>query len=368
LFLGHISARNWAFPLTLAQGVSGVVFCIVHKPKPVADAILEKLRSPSSVAGADLRSLQPVGAAISLELLRADFAKCELMVDTNEDKPERGLCVYRGTGRDIPNLLLELGRLREETFRTVGEGSGLERDIDRFDDYYDHFVGWDKAKNEITGAYRIGRVDQILREHGPSGVYTSTFFNLDSLFASDFREGTLEAGRSFVRPDYQRGLSLLLIWMALARFIIANPTYKYLMGPVSISNEFQENSKHLMVSYLMKYHPHEKSAMVQSKNPPKFESNLSPEDLCALVDASLNLKSLQEFVRTAEGNPRAQIPQLIKLYLELGVRFLAFNKDDDFNTIDGLIWLDIPRIPKDVLSRYFGDEGYASYMTHHPNA
>ena len=205
-----------------------------------------------------------------------------------------------------------------------------------------------------------------MRERGKDGVYTGTLFHLDNLFASDFKEGTLEAGRSFVLPEYQRGLTLLVIWMALARFIIANPRYKYLMGPVSISNEFQENSKHLMVSYLMKYHPHEKSELVQSKNPPKFDSNLSPEDLTALVDASLNLKSLQEFVRHAEGNPRAQIPQLIKLYLELGVRFLAFNKDDDFNSIDGLIWLDIPRIPADVLKRYFTDEGYSSYMVHHP--
>ncbi|MBX3023259.1 MAG: GNAT family N-acetyltransferase [Bdellovibrionales bacterium] len=338
----------------------------MKKPKStdVEETILEKLKMPSTNRRQS-RPLEPIGEAIANDLLMADLKRCELMLDTSEDRPEKGLCVYRAKGADIPNLLLELGRLREETFRTVGEGTGLARDIDSFDQYYDQFIGWDKSKGEITGAYRIGRVDQILKEKGAAGVYTNTLFHLESLFDSDFKTGTLEAGRSFVRPEYQRGLTLLVIWMALARFIVKNPQYKYLMGPVSISDEFQENSKHLMVSYLMKYHPHEKSNLVQSKNPPTFDSNLSPEELTALVDASLNLQSLQEFVRHAEGRPRAQIPQLIKLYLELGVRFLAFNKDDDFNSIDGLIWLDIPNIPPDLLKRYFGEDGWQSYSRYH---
>lgn len=335
-----------------------------NKTPDVGADILNKLRVPSMHPRQD-RPMEPVGQAVAPELVAAEFAKCEVMVDTNEEKPEKGLSVYRATGRDIPNLVRELGRLREETFRTVGEGSGLAYDTDQFDEYYDHFIGWDKARKEITGAYRLGHVDTILKERGPGGVYTNTLFHLESLFEADFREGTLEAGRSFVKPDYQRGLSLLIIWMALARYIIKNPRYKYLIGPVSISNEFQENSKHLMVNYLMKNHPHEKSSLVQSKNPPKFGSNLSPDELTELVDASLNLKSLQEFVRQAEGNPRAQVPQLIKLYLELGVRFLAFNHDPDFNSIDGLIWLDIPKIPADIVTRYFGEEGWASYSSHH---
>ena len=168
-----------------------------------------------------------------------------------------------------------------------------------------------------------------------------------------------------MRPEYQRGLTLVMIWMALARFIVANPEYKYLMGPVSISNEFREDSKNLMVSYLMKKYPHEKSAFVTSKNPPQFQSDLSPEEITALVDQSLNLQGLQEFVRQREGNPRAQIPQLIKLYLELGVRFLAFNKDDDFNSIDGLIWLDVTQVPTEIMLRYMNADEWDAYRTQH---
>jgi putative hemolysin len=287
------------------------------------------------------------------------------MVDSTPDKPEKGFFVFRAKGSEIPDTILEIGRLREETFRTVGEGTGMVRDIDRFDPEYDHFVCWDKKSQEITGAYRVGRVDKLLKEQGAAGIYTNTLFNLDELLKTDFREGTLEAGRSFVRPEYQRGLTLLMIWMALARYVAANPEYQYLMGPVSISSDFKENSKHLMVSYLMKYHPHEKSDVELSKNPPQFDSNLSPSELTALVDRSMNLTGLQEFVRKTEGNPRAQIPQLIKLYLELGVRFLAFNEDTDFNTIDGLIWLDITKIPDHIITRYMGEDNWAGYTDYH---
>lgn len=329
----------------------------------VPPKILSKLATPV-MHPKPQRPMQTIAPAIDRELILKDFSNAELMLDTSPEREQKGMRVYRAKGDEIPNILLELGRLREETFRTVGEGSGLDRDIDQFDSYYDHFVAWDKGKQEITGAYRIGRVDQILQQYGPQGLYTNSLFQFRELLESDFSEGTLEAGRSFVRPEYQRGLSLLVIWMAFARFIMANPNYKNMMGPVSISNEFKENSKTLMISYLMKNFPHEKSSMVSSKNPPALDTNLEPEELVTILNASMDLSALQEFVRFAEGNPKAQIPQLIKLYLELGVKFLAFNKDDEFNSIDGLIWLDITAVPEAVGNRYFGD-GWKAYLAHH---
>ncbi|MGE0529480.1 MAG: GNAT family N-acetyltransferase, partial [Bdellovibrionales bacterium] len=321
------------------------------KLSAIEEELLAKLRAPT-LHPKPQRPLRPLAEPIAKEELISDFGKCELVVDTSPEREEKGMAVYRARGTEIPKLMLEIGRLREETFRTVGEGSGLERDLDAFDPYYDHFIGWDKGKREITGAYRVGRVDEILSTYGPDGLYTNTLFEFKNLLATDFKEGTLEAGRSFVRAEYQRGPTLLVIWMAFGRFIAQSPQYKYMIGPVSISNEFQEASKHLMVSFLMKHFEHEKAKLVRSKNPPTFDTNLTPEELTELVDASLDLSGLQEFVRHAEGNPRAQIPQLIKLYLELGVRFLAFSKDSEFNTIDGLIWLDVRRIPHAIGLRY----------------
>ncbi len=336
----------------------------VKPPPPIAEATLARLKRRPSTHTTE-RPMLPLAEEIPPSIIAAELASAEVMLDSTPDKPDRGFKVYRARGADIPQVLLELGRLRELTFRTVGEGTGLARDNDSFDLYYDQFIAWDKKSRSISGAYRVGRVDEILRERGPKGVYTNTLFDLEALLESDFKEGTLEAGRSFVRPEFQRGVSLLMIWMALARFIVAHPQYKNLMGPVSISNEFQDNSKHLMVQYLMKNFPHSKSDMVAPKNPPQFHSELSPEELTALVDSSLNLNDLQEFIRHAEDNPRAQIPQLIKLYLDLGVRFLAFNKDDDFNSIDGLIWLSVPSVPTEIMLRYMTAEEWSAYQQRH---
>ena len=337
----------------------------MHQSSKALDSILSKLEAIERPKVNTRDQATPVGHAIPVDRLIAEQENCEKLIDTHPDKPDKGFAIYRAKGTEIPDTLLELGRLREETFRSVGEGTGLERDIDQFDAYYDHFWAWEKSRREISGAYRIGRVDEILAQHGAKGVYTNTLFNLDALLQEDFKTGTLEAGRSFVRPEYQRGLSLLLIWSGLGRFIARETRYRNLMGPVSISNEFQESSKHLMVSYLMKHHPHAKADLVRAKNPPKFDSELTPQELTALVDASINLSSLQEFVRKAERNPRAQIPQLIKLYLELGVRFLAFHKDESFNSIDGLIWLEIPNIPHEIGVRYMGEDGWAAYRQAH---
>lgn len=326
--------------------------------------LLEKLKSHSKTAPVG-RNLKPIAEPAPAALLQSDLAKMELMVELKPDDPNKGIRVYRAKGKDIPNVLLELGRLRELTFRTVGEGTGLERDIDRFDEFYDHYVAWDKATKEIAGAYRIGRVDEILKSHGSNGIYSNTLFDMTALLERDFSTGTLEAGRSFVRPEYQKSLALMAIWMAFGRFLSENPHYKFLMGPVSISNEFQDRSKHLMVSYLMEKHPHEKSNLVTPRNPPVFSEAIAPDELTMILNQSMDLRELSKFVQQVEGNAGAKIPQLIKLYLDLGVRFLAFNKDDDFNTIDGLIWLDIPAVPPRIQDRYFGAEGAKKYRAYY---
>ena len=330
---------------------------------PVEAKTLEKLKERPQRRCQD-RHLEPIGEPIAKGVYLPELLRADVLVDSSPTSA-RGFKVFRAYGHEIPQTILELGRLREETFRAVGEGSGLARDIDRFDPYYDHLIAFDKSRQEITGAYRLGRIDNILAEKGVPGIYTNTLFNIENLLMTEFNTGTLEAGRSFVRAEFQRGPTLLMIWSAISAFLSENPKYKCLIGAVSISDEFQENSKRLMVSYLMKHHPHEMSKQVTSKNPPTFDSNLSPEEITSLVDASLDLKELQEFVRYAEGNPKAQIPQLIKLYIDLGFGFLAFNKDDDFNSIDGLIWLDVSKIPTPVISRYMGEERWAKYSAYH---
>ena len=158
--------------------------------------------------------------------------------------------VIQSEAGQIPNLLSEIGRLREITFRAVGEGTGKPLDLDRFDASYVHIFIWNREKREVVCAYRLGKTDEIMRKHGMRGLYTSTLFH----YKQDFFEclgPALELGRSFVRLEYQKSYTpLLLLWKGIARFIVDNPRYKTLFGPVSITREYQALSKQLMINYL----------------------------------------------------------------------------------------------------------------------
>ena len=154
---------------------------------------------------------------------------------------------------EIPNVLHEIGRLREVTFRQVGEGSGKPIDLDRFDDHYWHLFVWNRRANEVVGAYRLGPSDEILPASAPR-VFTPASFSTGSGRALtnflDRISPALELGRSFVRPEYQKTYApLLLLWKGIGQFLIRNPQYKLLFGPVSISNGYTAASRQLMVKF-----------------------------------------------------------------------------------------------------------------------
>ncbi len=161
--------------------------------------------------------------------------------------------VLLAKAREIPNVLHEIGRLREVTFRQVGEGTGKPIDLDRFDDHYWHLFVWNRHANEVAGAYRLGPSDEILARFGPKGFYTSQLFQWKRTFL-DRISPALELGRSFVRPEYQKTYApLLLLWKGIGQFLIRNPQYKLLFGPVSISNGYTAASRQLMVKFLSAY-------------------------------------------------------------------------------------------------------------------
>jgi putative hemolysin len=150
----------------------------------------------------------------------------------------------------VPGVIREIGRLRELTFREVGEGTGRELDLDRFDDTYLHLFIWQPERREIVGAYRIGRTDQLIEAEGIRGLYTSTLFRFNyRLF--DAMGPALEMGRSFIRPEYQRSFSgLLLLWKGIGRYVMHNPEAPILFGPVSISADYRTASQQFIVSFL----------------------------------------------------------------------------------------------------------------------
>jgi putative hemolysin len=269
--------------------------------------------------------------------------------------------VFIAEAGQIPAVLREIGRLRETTFRAVGEGTGRSCDLDRFDDSYLHLFMWNRTKNEVVGSYRLGRVDEILADHGIGGLYTSSLFKFRAGFLERLGPA-LELGRSFVRAEYQRRpTSLALLWRGIGEFLVRNPHYKVLFGPVSISRDYRGLSRRLMIEYLEKNHSDDDFApLVKAKNPPRERLDARERRVLALVRDADDVSTL---VSEIEEDNKG-MPVLLRHYLRLNARLLSFNVDPAFgHCTDGLILVDLRTADPKMLRRFMGDEGYAFYKS-----
>ncbi len=272
----------------------------------------------------------------------------------------REFSVYLAEASQIPNLMQELGRLREVTFRQVGEGTGKPRDLDSFDEYYQHLVLWNKTKSEIVGAYRIGNADRILSRHGIKGLYTSTLFHYDPAF---FRRigPALELGRSFVRLEYQKKFApLMLLWKGLARYVSRNPEAPVLFGAVSISNDYNPASRQLVARFLKERQSNEALAhLVRARQP--FPHKIDVQGR-AIRDMLRDVEWLSEVIPDLESD-RKGMPVLLTQYLKLGGKILGFNLDPRFaNALDGLVVVDLRETHMETLERYMGPEAAAAFL------
>ena len=243
-------------------------------------------------------------------------------------------------------LLAEIGRLRELTFRAVGEGTGKALDIDTFDNYYYNLFIWDKAAKCIVGGYRVGPGAEILGQYGLKGLYISSLFEIQPM-ANGLLGQSIELGRSYIVPDYQRAyLPLFLLWRGILIFLINNPQYRYLIGPVSISKYYSEVSKSMIVAFVKQhFFDSETAQYFKAKTP--FKPQLNNIDMRHINGE--NLKDLERFMATIE--PRhIKVPVLLKQYTKLNARFISFNIDPNFSdALDGLMLLDLQHLPKEVL-------------------
>ncbi|GHC55247.1 GNAT family N-acetyltransferase [Roseibacillus persicicus] len=262
--------------------------------------------------------------------------------------------VYLATADQIPHILREIGRLREVSFQAVGEGTGQEIDLDRFDQHYLHLFLWDRSQHQIAGAYRLAPTDQVMASQGPEGLYCSTLFQFEAPFLEHLNPA-LELGRSFVAPAYQKSLApLLALWKGIATFVSRNPKYHRLFGPVSISQDYTPLSKDLIVRFLRENKwNRELGPLVRPLNPFPGSPEISP-----------HLESIDQVsARIAESEDDGKgIPVLLKQYLKLNATLLEFNLDPAFsNCLDALILVDLHDAPPAILSRYMGKEAYAKF-------
>lgn len=274
--------------------------------------------------------------------------------------------IHYASADTIPTVLKEIGRLREETFRAVQEGTGRATDLDEFDGYYLHLFMWNRVEREIVGAYRIGLADQIVKEYGKQGLYTSTLFRYRSQFLEKMGPA-IELGRSFICIKYQKKhASLALIWRGIGEYVARHPQYRTLFGPVSITAAYNNISKDLMVHFFRGHNfDGEMSRYVRPRKPPKSFKMLKGVSLKHIGEAIKSVDSVSAIVAGFEDDQKG-VPILLKHYLKLNGVLLSFNVDPAFSdVIDGLILVDLCKTDPKILQRYMGKEGYADFMDHH---
>jgi len=266
-----------------------------------------------------------------------------------------GFECYLADYEDIPHVMHEMGRRREEAFRAIGEGTGKSIDTDSYDTYYKHLILWDTKEQTIAGGYRIGLGNEIYDKYGARGFYVDSLFNIDPKFEPYLKE-TIELGRSFVSVDYQKDLlPLLLLLKGLMETIMRNPDMNYFIGPVSISSWYPKFYQSLMVYYVTTKHTNEEmSKLFHPKTP--FVPNFNKCDISVLMEK--NMESVDKFDRYLMklSNGDYRMPTLFKKYLKINSKFLCFNVDPDFNdTLDGLLLLKFTDYPKEELDMMLKD-------------
>ncbi len=306
----------------------------------------------------------PVAEAIEPSLLAAEVGALpdEMMLAESGN-----LKVYYARTNQIPWLMQELGRLRELTFRAVGEGTGNATDIDLYDSYYLHLFIWNQESREVVGAYRLGLADEIVENFGKKGLYSHSLFRYSKRLIKALNPA-IELGRSFVRPEYQRSFTpLMLLWKGIGQFVATHPHSAVLFGPVSISNDYSSTSQQLLIDFLRaNNYDSELSRHIRPRNP--YRGTLRPIWRKAELAGMGSIDDVSELVSIQESGEKG-VPILIKQYLKLGGRLLGFNVDRSFNDcIDGLIMVDLRRTDVRVLRKYMGKEGAQAFLAGYRNS
>lgn len=306
--------------------------------------------NPKRLLGKSLFSIkkkaEPVVPALPIAELVAEISGLEafkILTSAN-------YTVYIAPASAIPKMIKEIGRLRELTFRAVGEGTLKAIDLDVFDIYYRHLFIWDHVQQALVGAYRIGHGDELFYGMGKKGFYLSQLFKIHKNF-HPILKSSLELGRSWIKEDYQqKSLPLFLLWKGIAHYLTGYPQYRYLIGPVSISSSFSKFSQSLLVALITKYYYDDKLA-VMIKPRKKFKPDFSMVDSNALLEGQPSFKHVENLINETELTKR-RFPVLLKQYLELSAKIVAFNVDPKFSdSLDGFLVLDLSKIPDDYRAK-----------------
>ena len=283
--------------------------------------------------------------------LKKELKQAELLGETADQKK-----IYLFNFQADSAVMNEIGRLRELTFRKVGEGTGLRRDIDHYDAHYKHIVLWDEQELEIAGSYRLVEMKESLTKK--RRLYSEELFDYNKELMVPYFEQGIELGRSFVNPKYWGRRSLDHLWYGIGTYLQRYPNIRYLFGPVSLSNAYPEFAKALIVSFYWTYYG-DKEGLAVSKMP--YQITTEMKDNVAKVIKGEHYEDDFNTMREHLSHMNVTLPTLYKQYTELcekgGVRFIDFNVDKSFaHCIDGLIMTDITQFKAKKRQRYLGEK------------
>ncbi len=288
-----------------------------------------------------------IASAVNSKVLEGEIEKlrekdCRMLQSKNYE-------VYLAQEKDMPFILKEIGRQREITFREVGEGTNNAIDLDQFDSYYHHLFLWDDEDKAIVGAYRMGLGSQIFKKYGIDGFYLQDLFRFEPELYG-MMEKSIEMGRAYIVKEYQqKPMPLFLLWKGIVHTTLRHPEHKYLIGGVSISNQFSNFSKSLMIEFMKSnyWDPY----VAQYIRPKKeFKVQLKDADKEFVFDETqADLNKFDKLISEVEPGS-LRLPVLIKKYIKQNAKVVAFNVDPLFNnSVDGLMYIKIADLPESTV-------------------
>ena len=307
------------------------------------ESLLKKVPTTLKIPKPPKKIVTPVAPDImekEVEALREKDAK--LLQSKNYE-------VFLATASQMPNLLQEIGRLREITFREIGEGTNQSIDLDNFDLYYHHMFLWDNEAKMIVGAYRMGLGAKIFAQYGIDGFYLQDLFRFEPELYKMMSE-SIEMGRAFVIKEYQqKPMPLFLLWKGIVHTTLRYPEHKYLIGGVSISNQFSNFSKSLMIEF-MKSNYYDPYVAQYIKPKKEFKVKLKDADKDFIFDDTMaDLNKFDKLINEVEPGS-LRLPVLIKKYIKQNAKVVAFNVDPLFNnSVDGLMYIRIADLPESTV-------------------
>jgi putative hemolysin len=318
--------------------------CYLRSDRDLARNV--RVRSP-----ADRVAVIDSGPRARLQTAVGNLAPTARLLSSSDGSVD--VLLFRGS--DCPELLQELGRCREITFRAAGQGVGRDRDLAPEDDYYHHLVLWHRARQEIVGAYRLGFVQEIIASHGPAGLYLDHVFSIRPDFYRRLGSA-VELSRSFVMPQHQRdNQALSLLWQGLGAAATRHGCTCF-FGSVTISNDHHPATRSILVDYLRRHHADTSSLsqLVRARNP--FRPVTRYHSMVAKAWTGQSIDVLEPLVDKIERGERG-IPPLMRYYCSLGAKFLAYHVEPTFgDALYCLLRVDLAAIPDRYRRRFLKTE------------